>query len=67
MPFARRNPGGVLPVALGMPIGLTLGMSLLRWRRRREIDTGGIAENPLQRFVLDQRRGEKEGMPRRMR
>lgn len=42
-PFARLNPGGVLPVALGMPIGLTLGMSLLRWRRRREIDTGSSA------------------------
>lgn len=40
-PFTRLNPGGVLPLAIGMPIGLTLGMSLLRWRRRRGIDTGG--------------------------
>jgi ABC-2 type transport system permease protein len=41
MPFARLNPGGVLPLALAMPMGLTLAVSLLRWRRRRGIDMAG--------------------------
>ncbi len=40
-PFSRLNPGGVLALAIGMPTGLTLSMALLRWRRRRGIDTGG--------------------------
>lgn len=39
--FARLNPGGVLPIALGMPGGLMLGMVFLRWRRRRGIDMNG--------------------------
>jgi hypothetical protein len=38
-PFTRLNPGGVLPLVIGMPIGLTIIMSVLRWRRRRGIDT----------------------------
>jgi ABC-2 type transport system permease protein len=37
-PYARINPGGVLPLAIGMPIGLTLCMSVLRWLRRRGVD-----------------------------
>jgi ABC-2 type transport system permease protein len=39
-PYARLNPGGVLPLVIGMPIALTFGFSLLRWRRRRDIDPG---------------------------
>ena len=39
-PFTKLNPGGVLPYAIGGPIALLLGMSLLQRRRRRQIDTG---------------------------
>jgi hypothetical protein len=39
-PFVRLNPGGVLPLAIGMPSGLTLSMILLLWFRRRGIDAG---------------------------
>ncbi len=34
--FARSNPGGVLPLALGMPIALTLVTVLIRRRWRKE-------------------------------
>jgi ABC-2 type transport system permease protein len=38
--FAKLNPGGVLPYAIGVPILLVLGIFLVfRWRRR-QIDTG---------------------------
>ena len=47
-PFARLNPGGVLPLAIGMPAGLTLGISFLRWRRRRGIDVGASLANMLE-------------------
>jgi ABC-type transport system involved in multi-copper enzyme maturation permease subunit len=39
-PFASLNPGGVLPLALGMPIGLTLLMFVLLWNRNRSINIG---------------------------
>jgi hypothetical protein len=39
-PFTKLNPGGVLPYAVGGPIVLLLGMSLLHRHRRRQIDTG---------------------------
>ncbi|MGH9147266.1 MAG: ABC transporter permease subunit, partial [Vicinamibacterales bacterium] len=41
-PFTKLNPRGVLPYAVGGPIVLLLGMSLLRRHRRRQIETGGI-------------------------
>jgi hypothetical protein len=40
-PFTKLNPRGVLPYAVGGPIVLLLGMSLLRRHRRRQIETGG--------------------------
>jgi hypothetical protein len=35
--FTRTNPGGVVPVALGIPAGLSVGTVLIRgfWRRER--------------------------------
>lgn len=39
-PFASLNPGGVLPLALGMPIGLTVLMFVLLWNRNRSINSG---------------------------
>jgi hypothetical protein len=39
--FLNYNPGGVLPVAVGIPAGLTLGTALLYGIRRRRIDRGG--------------------------
>ncbi|MDP1713156.1 MAG: ABC transporter permease subunit [Anaerolineales bacterium] len=36
----RLNPGGVLPLAIGIPILLMLGLVLLLWFRRRGIDSG---------------------------
>ena len=39
-PFASLNPGGVLPLALGMPIGLTLLLFVLLWNRNRSINNG---------------------------
>ena len=35
----RLNPGGVLPLAIGIPILLILGLVLLLWFRRRGIDS----------------------------
>ncbi len=40
MPFTKLNPGGVLPYAVGGPIILVVGMTLLNRYRRRQIDTG---------------------------
>jgi hypothetical protein len=40
-PFTKLNPGGVLPYAVGGPIVLLLGMSLLRRHRRKQIEAGG--------------------------
>jgi ABC-2 type transport system permease protein len=37
-PFTKLNPRGVLPYAIGGPIVLLLGMSLLRRHRRRQIE-----------------------------
>jgi hypothetical protein len=37
-PFTKLNPRGVLPYAVGGPIVLLLGMSLLRRHRRRQIE-----------------------------
>lgn len=36
-PSNKTNPGGVLPIAIGIPVALALGMLLVRrpWRRRR--------------------------------
>jgi uncharacterized protein (TIGR03382 family) len=36
-PYQSTNPGGVLPVAIGMPLGLLVVAFLLRryWRRER--------------------------------
>jgi hypothetical protein len=42
-PFTNLNPSGVLPVALGMPAGLSLGTVLLLRRRRQALETGGAA------------------------
>jgi ABC-type multidrug transport system permease subunit len=39
-PFASLNPGSVLPLALGMPLGLTLLMFILLWNRNRSINVG---------------------------
>lgn len=38
--LVRINPGGVLPLALGMPIALSLILGLLLWQRRRGLDVG---------------------------
>jgi hypothetical protein len=38
-PFARLNPGGVLPLAIGMPVGLTLLMFVLMWNRNRSVNS----------------------------
>jgi hypothetical protein len=38
--FARSNPGGVLPLAIGMPIVLILVTAFLRRRWRRGINIG---------------------------
>ena len=40
-PFTNLNPGGVLPWALGVPLGMMLVTSVTYWRRRRGIDAGG--------------------------
>jgi ABC-2 type transport system permease protein len=40
-PFTKLNPGGVLPYAVGGPIVLLLGMSLLRRHRRKQIEASG--------------------------
>jgi len=37
-PFTQYNPGGILPVAIGMPIGLSLLMVFFQWRRRKSIE-----------------------------
>lgn len=37
-PFTRLNPGGVLPLSLGMPAGLALGAYALVQLRRRSVD-----------------------------
>jgi ABC-2 type transport system permease protein len=44
-PFQDTNPGGVLPVAIGMPLGLIAVSLLLRryWRRERGRAAGGAA------------------------
>lgn len=44
-PYLSTNPGGVLPVALGMPLGLLVVAFLLRryWRRERSAATGSTA------------------------
>jgi len=44
-PFQNTNPGGVLPVALGMPLGLIVLAFLLRryWRRERSPAAGSAA------------------------
>ena len=42
-PFTKLNPGGVLPYAIGGPVVLILGMTLLNRYRRRQIDTGARA------------------------
>jgi hypothetical protein len=42
-PFTNLNPSGVLPLALGMPAGLSLGTVLLLRRRRQALETGGAA------------------------
>ena len=39
-PFASLNPEKILPLVLGMPIGLTLLMIVLVWNRNRNLDTG---------------------------
>jgi LPXTG-motif cell wall-anchored protein len=39
-PFARLNPSGVLPYAIGAPIVLALGIAFIYRRRRRNIDEG---------------------------
>jgi len=39
-PFASLNPGGVLPLALGMPVGLILLLFVLLWNRNRSVNTG---------------------------
>jgi len=36
-PFTQLNPGGVLPIAIGMPVGLAVLMFFLQWQRRKSI------------------------------
>ncbi len=45
-PFTKLNPGGVLPYAIGGPILLLLGMSLLSRYRRRQVETGALGYQP---------------------
>ncbi len=40
MPFTNLNPSGVLPYAIGIPVLLLLGILIIFWLRRRNIDTG---------------------------
>jgi len=40
-PFTRLNPRGIIPLALGVPIAIGLGILLIFVLRRRGIDTGG--------------------------
>jgi ABC-2 type transport system permease protein len=40
-PFTKLDPSGVLPYAIGNPIGLLLLIYIVNRRRRRQIDTGG--------------------------
>lgn len=40
MPFTNLNPSGVLPYAIGIPVLLLLGIIIIFWLRRRNIDTG---------------------------
>jgi hypothetical protein len=40
-PFTRLNPAGVLPYAIGGPSVLLLGVLVLYWLRRRQIEIGG--------------------------
>jgi ABC-2 type transport system permease protein len=35
--FTSLNPGGIAPVAFGMPVVLAILMAFLQWRRRREL------------------------------
>jgi azurin/ABC-type transport system involved in cytochrome c biogenesis permease component len=49
--FANTNPGGVVPLAIGLPIVLMLGASFLRRSWRQGVETGG-ANAGLLRFTL---------------
>lgn len=40
--FTESNPGGVLPVAIAMPLGLGLIALIPRWRRRRRVDEPSV-------------------------
>jgi len=40
-PFTKLNPSGVLPYAIGNPIGLLVLIYFVNRRRRQQIDTGG--------------------------
>lgn len=40
--FTESNPGGVLPVAIAMPLGLGLIALIPRWRRRRRVDEPAV-------------------------
>jgi hypothetical protein len=37
-PYTQLNPGGVLPLAIGMPLGLSLLLTFSTWRRRKNIE-----------------------------
>lgn len=39
--FARLNPGGILPFAIGIPLVLILILAGVLWFRRRNVDAGG--------------------------
>lgn len=44
--FARSNPGGVLPVAIGVPLLLSVGTILIRrWWNRERVSTRGPGTN----------------------
>ena len=49
-PFASLNPEGILPLAIGMPVGLTIVTFVLLWLRKRSVNvirTSSTVENLL--------------------
>jgi hypothetical protein len=53
-PFTNLNPAGVLPLAIGMPLGLTLLMLVLVRTRNRNLNTGH-SSSTVENFQLTRR------------
>ena len=53
-PFANLNPAGVLPLAIGMPLGLTLLLVVLVRNRTRTLNTGH-SSSTVENFQLTRR------------